>query len=509
VIKKNVILEGIQIDTTDRDVFNLFEAAVLVMQKKWDRNLYSINDPHFVNSVGSGSDFVFKYDYESPQEFFEAMGTKYSHGKESVVNEIETLDSDYGNDDMFQTYDSSIEEWKEGHIIKQFTEDNFNLLMEYFKLRKLNEYIKLRHKPKDKQILALTKFFNRDKNKYDFKMIEAITISHQENTDAAYRDGYEEWIKDTYTNLTPYGIITNEAFYKYSIAAVHAVHQILVNRLDRQTVKLSDIIRVAYQAKNCRWTEEVIQDRLDFYDIEKFVNSSFQNDVKEAIEGQMEKFMDEEVENKTSLADMEAGIRELESMGVEIGGWKVNNVTPDKKFKYEIDSVDIENRKFHVRLWDMEENKSVAGFMTLDGVKKLATMPTLFDAEQMLNETICLNEFSLPDKMRISLIEQAKYKSVKNVSVTLNELNVRPIVYKPEPGVLEYNELWTSQDIEALRKQREFSHLPLQEALDKFINERMSKNVKYLGAVLEDYEFIPYDNEQLEYNYWMKVNIRL
>jgi hypothetical protein len=509
VIKKNVILEGIQIDTTDRDVFNLFEAAVLVMQKKWDRNRYSINDPHFVNSVGKGSDIVFKYDYESPQEFFEAMGTKYSHGEESVVNEIETLDSDYGYDDMFQTYESSMEDWEEGNIIKQFTDENFSLLMEYFKLRKLNDYIKLRHKPKDKQIQALTKFFNRDKNKYDFKMIETITISHQENTDAAYKDGYKEWIKDTYTNLKPYGIITNEAFHKYSIAAVNAVHQILVNRLDRQTVKLSDIIRIAYEAKNCRWSEEIIQNRFDFYDGEIFDNSSFQKDVNKAIKDQTENFMDEETEDKSSLEEMEAGIRELESMGVKIGGWSINNVTPDKKFKYEIDSVDIENRKFHVRLWDMDEDKSVAGFMSLDGVKKLATIPTLFDAEQMLNETIYLNEFSLPDKMRISFIEEAKSKNVKNISVTLNELSTSPIVYKPEPGVLEYNELWTSKDIAALRKQHEFSHLPLQEALDKFINERMSKNIKYLGAVLDDYEFIPHDNEQLEYNYWMKVNIRL
>jgi hypothetical protein len=505
VIKKKVLLEGLQIDTTDRTEFTLFEAAVLASKGLWLEN-YNINDPHFDKVAGDivGSETEFRFDYDNPKNFFEAMGLEWDYNTKAVVDEISRANSSYYGDYFHFSNEEAGDDWDAGYVIKSFGENAYALLLEYFKKRNFFEYKKIQNQDIEVQVEAMVNFFDRSKNVYDKDWIQDIIWEYQSAKDSAYLEGYKTWLNDTYKSFDAFGITTEEDFERFTMMARNVIHQILVLKLPRDCT-FAQIVAKIYEQRNVSWDAEIIQWIYDCYDAEIFDNSGFKSKAANTIDNKLTEFETSDDEEHEKISTMEGAMVELEHMGIEIGEWAENNVTPDKKFKFCLTDYDIEEQKFHVRLWDMKKHRSVAGYMTLDGVKALATVPTLFDAEEMLNEKVRDEDLTLPDRMRRTLIESVADRT--GTSVTLREVYEKPIA-KKVGGYVEYNEIWTPADIATLRSQTGYEAIPLKSAFDKFIQERFTKTVGTLGYIVEDYEFTPHDNADLEYDWWMKVYVK-
>jgi hypothetical protein len=332
-------------------------------------------------------------------------------------------------------------------------------------------------------------------------MVDSFLQSYSNAMDDAYQIGWQEQVKEEYAELSEWGVEVRTPFDSFTINVWTAMHTIWRNKLPRD-ITATHYLKWVFEQKKIDWEVDPMEMMFDCFDKKAFEKSYFQGEVQHAIEEQQQKYDDERIGDTLQFEDE---IQQIEKMGITLGKWTTNNVTPDKKFKFNITDVDMDKRMFHVRLWDMDRKRSITGYMTPDGIKKLATVPTLFDAEEMLNESLSDDNLMLPDKMRVAIIEEAM--EAKSHRIILENIYMRPDATRNRGGI-SYNEVWTNADITALRSQPGFAKLPLQEAFSKFIDERFKRCIKMLSYEVVDYQFTPHINEDVDYDWVMHVSIR-
>jgi hypothetical protein len=506
VIKKSTITEAYKIDTEGRTEFTFFEACILILRREWNSSEFTVKDEYFYGVASWGDEIGWmEFDYHQPKNFFSAIEEFYD---KHFVSDLEhSLGSYWGGDYFAYSGENGDEDWDSGHIINSLDETAFAALLAYYAARNFFGYQKVKRQPKEAQVRALLGFFDRKKNKYDKKMIEDLINEYCLAMDNAYHTGFRNAITEEYCDLSDYGIEVRVCMERFRVTDFgNMVYLIWTNNLPKD-ITFGGFLKYLYELKDTRWGGEIREGVFEHFDREEFNNSGFQTTAFSIIDERFSAFRDEEEEPERAAA-MDNAVKELEKMGVEFGEWVDNNVTPDKKFKFCITDIDKENGKFHVRLWDINRHKSVAGYMSLDGVKALASVPTLFDAEEMLNEALYGDTLPLPDRMRLTLLEGAFLEKSCKVAVQVQQLQETPVAYRRSPKVVEYNELWTPKDISALRSQAEFAALPTKELFEQFIHERLGKSLNMLFCEILDYSVEPVENNDLDYDWWMRVYIK-
>jgi hypothetical protein len=110
------------------------------------------------------------------------------------------------------------------------------------------------------------------------------------------------------------------------------------------------------------------------------------------------------------------------------------------------------------------------------------------------------------DKARLNIIQSAL--DAPTLLQESSEKAHTPAIQKIGGDMMEYTEWFRHRDIQTLRLQEGYQKLPLKGVQEKFITERFTKIAFILGHEIIDYIFEAYDNDELEYDYQLKVYLR-